>query len=76
MSHETISPPVTPPQKNPMKAWAIHLSVYAVVVSLLAALNYVTGQPWWVLYVAAGWGIGILGHLTGALLKRRQIHAT
>jgi len=41
----------------------IHLAVYVLVVGGLAILNY-TRNPdnLWVLWVAGGWGIGIVAH--------------
>jgi len=40
----------------------IHLTVYALVVALLAAINAMTAAPWWAQWPALGWGIGILAH--------------
>jgi hypothetical protein len=71
VSPGTATPAVTPPLRNPMKAFRTHLSVYLVVVGLLAALNFYLGEPYWVLYVLAGWGIGIAGHGVGAFMKKR-----
>lgn len=72
VSPGTLTPAVTPPLKNPLVAWRTHFIIYLVVCTLLAALDYATGEPWWVHYVAAGWGVGIIGHLAGALLKRKS----
>lgn len=45
-----------------LKAFYIHLFVFAVVLLLLAIINAATGGPWWVLWVLLGWGIGVLAH--------------
>jgi fatty acid desaturase len=45
-----------------IKAFYLHLFVFAAVVALLAVINATTGGPWWVLWVLFGWGIGILAH--------------
>ncbi len=45
-----------------IKAFYIHLFVFAAVLLLLAIINAATGGPWWVLWVLLGWGIGILAH--------------
>ena len=71
----TITPAVTPPLKNPLIGFRNHFIVYAVVVALLGALNYFTGQPYWALYVLAGWGIGIVAHGLAAVLKKSSAQA-
>ena len=45
-----------------LKAFYIHLFVFAMVLASLAIVNLATGGPWWVLWVLLGWGIGILAH--------------
>jgi hypothetical protein len=40
----------------------IHLFVFLLVVTILAAVNWLTGGPWWVLGVFFGWGIFVLAH--------------
>ena len=41
----------------------IHLACYIIVVSALAVLNYQRNPAnLWVLWVAGGWGIGIVAH--------------
>jgi fatty acid desaturase len=45
-----------------IKAFYIHLFVFAAVLAFLAIINASTGGPWWVLWVLFGWGIGILAH--------------
>ena len=71
----TLTPAVTPPVRNPFVGFKIHFTVYAVVVGLLAVLNLYLGEPYWVLYVLGGWGIGIVGHALLALLKRSSARA-
>jgi hypothetical protein len=50
------------------RGFAIHLTVYAMVMALLGAINW---QTWhegdrvlWVLYPLLGWGIGLAAHFT------------
>jgi hypothetical protein len=45
-----------------LKAFYIHLFVFAMVLAGLAIVNLATGGPWWVLWVLLGWGIGVLAH--------------
>jgi fatty acid desaturase len=45
-----------------IKAFYVHLFVFAAVIVLLAIVNAATGGPWWVLWVLLGWGIGVLAH--------------
>lgn len=70
VSSGTLTPAVTPPLKNPMVGFRTHFAVFAVVLAMLGALNYVSGPPYWVLYVLAGWGIGIVAHGLAAFLKK------
>ena len=72
VSPATATPAVKPPLRDPMKGFRAHLSIYLVVVGLLAALNYYLGEPYWVLYVLGGWGIGIIGHGAGVFMRKRS----
>lgn len=40
----------------------IHAFVFVVTMPILAVVNYLTGPPWWVLWVVLGWGGGLLAH--------------
>jgi len=44
-------------------SFKVHITVYLIIVALLAVVNYFTwgGYPWF-LWVAFGWGIAILFH--------------
>lgn len=58
----------------------IHLAVYVSVVGGLAYLNY-TRNPdhLWVMWVAAGWGLGIAVHAMAFFSQRgreRMVHRT
>jgi hypothetical protein len=44
-----------------------HAIAYVLVMALLVALNVSTGGPYWVLWVAAGWGMGLVLHAFLAL---------
>jgi hypothetical protein len=45
-----------------VKAFYIHLLVFVLVLAGLLLINLITGEPWWVQWVFAGWGIGVLAH--------------
>ncbi|NKI32733.1 2TM domain-containing protein [Croceivirga thetidis] len=45
-----------------IKGFYTHAMVYAIVISVLAYLNYVTTGFLWIVFPALGWGIGLLGH--------------
>lgn len=46
-----------------LRRFYVHLARYVVVILVLTAVNAVmTPGYWWVLWVAGGWGIGILFH--------------
>lgn len=44
------------------KAFYIHLAIYTVILVGLFALNLATSRDWWVHWVFAGWGIGVVAH--------------
>lgn len=45
------------------KNFYIHLTVYCAVIVFLAVVNWMTGgRPWWFLWAAGGWGLGIAVH--------------
>ena len=48
-----------------IKGFYIHLVIFALVLTLLAVINYATGSPWWVQWAFFGWGIGVVGHAIG-----------
>jgi fatty acid desaturase len=56
-----------------LKGFYIHLAVYALVLAGLAVVNLLSGGSWWVLWVAFGWGIGVLAH--GLAVSRRTSQA-
>jgi len=46
-----------------VKAFYSHLMQYVIVVSLLAIVNFVSSPQYpWVMWVALGWGCGVLAH--------------
>ncbi len=45
-----------------IEAFYIHLLSYVLVVTLLAAINFYSGDEWWVQWVVLGWGIGVAAH--------------
>ncbi|MEJ7591585.1 MAG: 2TM domain-containing protein [Planctomycetaceae bacterium] len=52
----------------------IHLTCYIVVVSALAVLNYQRNPDnLWVLWVAGGWGIGIVAHAVAFFTNRGKL---
>ncbi len=44
------------------KGFYIHLAIYAVILTGLFVLNLAAGRQWWVQWVFAGWGIGVVAH--------------
>lgn len=51
-----------PPESHKIRGFRHHLTAYVLVIALLVAINLAVGRPYWVIWVAAGWGIGILAH--------------
>jgi len=52
-----------------LKGFYIHLLVFAVVLTGLFAINFLTGGPWWVLWALFGWGIGLLAHAIAVMAR-------
>ena len=40
----------------------VHLVTFAVVMTILLAVNLFAGSGWWVQWPLLGWGVGVLGH--------------
>ncbi len=59
-------------RKDPaMRAFVIHLAVFVIVVSGLAAINLLRRPDHiWFIWVLAGWGIGVAAHDLALLLAR------
>ena len=51
-----------------LKGFYSHLATYAVVISLLAILDYVSGPSWWVQWPLLGWGIALVLHALGVFV--------
>ncbi|MET1259833.1 MAG: 2TM domain-containing protein [Flavobacteriaceae bacterium] len=49
-----------------IKGFYGNLTAYAIVIPLLALLNYYTTSFPWVIFPAIGWGIGVIAHGFGA----------
>ncbi len=52
-----------------IKGFYVHLAIYAVINAGLFAINFVSGGPWWVLWVIGGWGIGVIAHAVGVFAR-------
>lgn len=54
-----------------LRAFYMHLLRYAVVVAGLRAINLIVSpHRLWVLWVMAGWGIGLLAHASSVFSPR------
>lgn len=40
----------------------IHALVFFPALVAMAIVNFIVGPPWWVVWSALGWGIGLLIH--------------
>lgn len=40
----------------------IHAIVFVVTMAILFAINMIIGPPYWVAWVLASWGIGLVAH--------------
>ncbi|PRX54312.1 2TM domain-containing protein [Flagellimonas meridianipacifica] len=52
-----------------IKGFYSNLTAYAIVIPLLAYLNYMTSSFPWIIFPAIGWGIGLVGHWMSAYDK-------
>ena len=44
------------------RGFQIHAVAFVVGLPLQAAINVLTGPPYWVVWVAAAWSVGLLCH--------------
>jgi hypothetical protein len=52
-----------------LRGFYIHATVYCGVIGLLFVINFLTGRPWWFVWPAIGWGIGLAFHAFGVYGK-------
>jgi hypothetical protein len=53
-----------------LKGFYLHFAVYCIVISFLTILNLFTSPHYlWVIWVALGWGVGVLLHGLGVFEK-------
>ncbi|MDT0621968.1 2TM domain-containing protein [Croceitalea vernalis] len=45
-----------------IKSFYTHLTIYFLVISALAYINYSTTSFVWVIFPAVGWGLGLISH--------------
>lgn len=45
-----------------LSGFYIHAAVYVIVNAGLLLINVFTGPDWWVQWVVAGWGVGLIAH--------------
>ena len=48
-----------------MKEFYLHLTIYALVMTLVFLINWSSGGPWWFIWPLFGWCIGIVAHAIG-----------
>jgi hypothetical protein len=48
---------------------------FVVVVVLLGALDWYTAEPYWIHWVAMGWGAGLATHAWLASGRAKAVHA-
>jgi hypothetical protein len=56
-----------------LKGFYVHAAIFALVILGLAAINYLLGSPYWVLWVFLGWGLGLAGHAIGVFGQRSTL---
>ncbi|MEM8999211.1 MAG: 2TM domain-containing protein [Bacteroidota bacterium] len=45
-----------------IKGFYTNVTVYVIVITLMALLNYFTTSFPWVVFPAVGWGLGVIAH--------------
>jgi hypothetical protein len=53
----------------------LHAMAFVVVVVLLGALDWYTAEPYWIHWVAMGWGAGLATHAWLASGRAKAAHA-
>ena len=48
-----------------IKGLCVHTTVYCIVIGGLFLINLLNGRPWWFLWAALGWGVGLAFHAFG-----------
>jgi 2TM domain len=48
-----------------MQGFYMHLGIFLAVMLVLAIINALTGNSWWVQWPLLGWGIGVAFHGLG-----------
>ena len=60
-----------------LRDFYVHLAIYVIVIGGLALLNWAfTPTFWWVVFPAAGWGIGIAAHAVSVLFEDTLFNAS
>ena len=49
-------------QVQAMTGFYIHLSIFVVVIAILAIVNWAVSDSWWVQWPMLGWSAGLIGH--------------
>lgn len=57
------------------RGFRIHAIAFVVVIALLGALDWYTAEPYWVHWVALGWGTGLAVHSWLVSTRRNVVHA-
>ena len=52
-----------------------HLVMYVLFNGVLLTVNWRTGPPWWALFPAIGWGLGVVGHAAALFVVPRLLGA-
>jgi hypothetical protein len=48
-----------------IKGLYVHAATYCIVIAGLFLINFFIGRPWWFVWPAIGWGIGLAFHAFG-----------
>lgn len=52
-----------------------NLLMYVLFNGALLTVNWLTGPPWWALFPAVGWGLGVIGHAAALFVLPRFLGA-
>ena len=57
---------------RPTRAFFVHLAIYVIVIAICAGLNlWLRPDNLWFIWVALGWGAGVLAHAWCVFRKRQ-----
>lgn len=55
------------------RGFRVHAIVFVLVMILLAGIDWLTAEPYWVHWVFLGWGAGLATHAWAVFLRKPSV---